>query len=172
MNHIVEIVRNASMPNEQRYTDVPIGGSLDEQILFNADIDIKRHDEIHSPVLDEPLVVIAKHPRFAGGELNYYEADVVPRSELDDHDEFDAPAMVQQIVYGDVGKLAGRDLTELRIDAVTLLKVLARSIEDAEEIPEPRKKGLLQRLDEFRKDPYIVGIGSGVIMKCLESVFK
>lgn len=167
MYHPVTVVRSPGKPDEKRH-EAKVGGTLDYNILFHPDVDIKRGDELHAPVLDEPRVVTDIHPQFASSGLTHYEADLVPKSEHDDEEFTAIPSVVQQTIYGNVGKLAGRDMTELNLNAIGLLDVLAKAVEESDDIPAGEKPSLLERIAELRKNPYIVGVGSGLVLKLLE----
>ena len=170
MYHNVTVVRKAGERDEERRDDVRVGGSLDHNILFHPDVDIKPGDQIHSPALHEPRVVDDTHPHFASSGITHYEADLVPLSDYEAFHQPVVPTMVNQTVFGNVGKLAGRDITELNINAVTLLDILAKALDENEDIPAQEKRTLLDKIAELRNNPYIVGVGSGLILKLLEQL--
>ena len=75
----VTIIRARGRPHEQRW-DVHAGGNIDTNALFQADVDIKRGDEIHAEGLDEPRVVAAVHPKRTFSGLSHHEVELVPLS--------------------------------------------------------------------------------------------
>lgn len=168
MYHDVTVVRNAGEPEEERRDHIRAGGSLDYNILFHPDVDIKPGDRIHSSALHEPRVVDDTHAHFASSGITHYEADLVSLSEYEAFHQPDIRTMVNQTVFGNVGKRAGRDITEVNVHATVLLDVVAKAIEQSNEIPPNEKTTLLEKLSELRNNPYVVSISSSIIIKLLE----
>lgn len=117
----VTVVRVSGTDESQR-EDVRVGGNLDDKLLFHTGTDIKRGDEIHSSVLDEPRVVVAIHPKMAQGKLTHYEADLLPKSQTSEAQSdvpHSAPSLspLQQTPYPyDPDELTRLQYTLLRVN--------------------------------------------------------
>ncbi len=76
----ITIIRDKGLRTESRQ-ETRAGGDIHTRLLLHSDIVIKRGDEIHAKVLDEPRVVVDIRPFVPGGEVSYYEVFVIPISE-------------------------------------------------------------------------------------------
>ncbi len=76
----VTVIRHPGTPEERRW-DTRMGGDLDTTALFQASDTVVTGDEIHCDVFDQPRVVLRTKPVFGSGELAYWEAAIIPRSE-------------------------------------------------------------------------------------------
>lgn len=90
---------------------------------------------------------------------------------MEDPDELIVPTVVQQTIYGNVGKLAGRDINEWNLSAVVLLDMLTKAVDESADIPADEKQTLLEKLRELRDNPWVVNIGTGAILATLKTLF-
>lgn len=161
--HPITIVRDAGSAHEKRW-EAKAGGTLDTNALLHPDVDIKQGDELHAVGLDEPRVVIAVHPKWASSGLTHYEVDLMPLTTY--REQIRARTPVQQIIHGDVGHVAGRDIT-LNVSVTVLLNALDEAVQRAD-IPESERKSLRQKIRELADNPYVTNVASSLLTECIK----
>jgi len=162
VSHTVTIVRDAGKSGEKRW-EVQVGGTLDYNILYHPDAGIKRGDQIHTEVFDEPRVVTEVHPQFTFSGLSHYEADIAPLSDFDNSGGV-LPAI--QVFHGDVGQVIGGDIN-VNISATILLQALAEAVEKSD-LPKGERESIRNKIRELAQNPYVTGIGSSLVTEVLK----
>ena len=166
----VTIVRNTGKPDEQRQENIQAGGSFDYNILLQPEVGIKRGDEIHGAIFDEPRIATKVIPETSSSaEILSWNVEIVAKSEWEEMQAEKQPK-ISQFVIGNVGKLAGRDIVETNITAVSLIEGLEKAVANASNIPAQEKTGILEKLRDLKDNPYLVSIGSGAILEILKSL--
>lgn len=75
----VTVIHGRGSANETR-THTLAGGDIHSRLLIKPDVKVRRGDEIHACVLDEPRIVDEVKPFVGGSSVDYFEVLVVPRS--------------------------------------------------------------------------------------------
>lgn len=98
-------------------------------------------------------------------ELNLINAFKDTQSNKNNDETSKSP--VTQIFHGNIGNLALGDIntynTNIYFDA------LIKAIEESENIPPENKKSLIDKIKTIAKDPYISGIGAGLIVEAIKT---
>ena len=77
---------------------------------------------------------------------------------------------IHQVFKGEVGNVAGRDFTINNITANIYLNALEIAIEKSEDISEPDKKDLIQKIRELKDNPLVVSLGTAAITEVLKQI--
>ncbi|HII05843.1 MAG TPA: hypothetical protein HA349_00570 [Methanotrichaceae archaeon] len=163
----VRIVRNPGKYDEkiQDNVEAAVQGNT---ILFQPEEDIEEGDYIYvtdpkiSSSYKEPLV-ITDYKVFNDPHMGNKKATVMPLSKWKRQQEESIRATQQINVGGNLGTLAGRDITEninnYNINATILLGALEKAIEESQDIPPEEKRSLLEKVHGLANNDYVKGIG-------------
>lgn len=169
----VIIVRAAGTPDETRIENVQMGGDYNTHAIFQPDADIKRGDEIHCGIFDEPRIVrrVVTDTSLDGG-ISSFRVTMQPLSDFKAAEaRLNAGHTVQQNFHAPVGKVAGRDIVETNVTSITLLTVLENAVKQSKDIPEVEKASILEHLRSLATNPYVAGIATSAIFEGMKTLF-
>lgn len=166
--HKVSIIRNADTETEERQDNVP-GDIQAKKSFFEMNVDIRKGDIVIVPFLDEPQIV-KKLFVYADDPLEHKEVLLVPKSEYLESQKT-VESSIHQEIHGNVGSVAGRDITINNIKANIYLEAIAKAIDDSDDIPTDKKKDLIHRLVEIKDDHYIKTLGAAAIVEAIKQLF-
>jgi hypothetical protein len=91
-------------------------------------------------------------------------------------DEQSKPVVVQNISAGQIGQIAGHDVTinNQYLIPKNYLEILERAIQDDPKFsvaPESEKKTFLSKIAALKNDPWLAAIGPGIILQTVSKIF-
>lgn len=107
----VTIVRSPGTP-EERSWETSMGGDFNAKALFQTEDRVLPGDELRCHLFDQPRIVRLVKPRAASGEVAYWEASIVPRSEWSRRRKVVSPPP------SNMSSIAARRKSVLRLEAL------------------------------------------------------